>query len=421
VQQAIAIIDIGKTRGKLSLWSLDGGLIHQADRVNDRPVHAGVAQLDVRGISDWLLAALADAARRAEIVAVVPVGHGAAAALLDGDEVACAIDYEAAVPADVARAYDAERDPFEATLSPRLGGGLNLGAQLYWLERLYPDLWPSRGQALLWPQYWAFALSGERASEVTSLGCHSDLWRPLEGRFSDLAVRRGWAERLGPLRGAGEALGPVRPAVAASTGLPPGCRVHVGLHDSNAALHAARGCPELGGGAFSVVSTGTWFVCLAAGGAGPAAYDPAEDMLANVDVAGRPTPTARFMGGRDYEAWMGEALGASADMGLIGEAARLADWRTAPGPLRATRAAVELARRTVRALELVAAEGPILIEGRFAGDAAFGAALAAFRPGQSVYRSRFGDGVAQGALRLALADLRLPPLTPIAPASVLSV
>ena len=210
MQQAIAIIDLGKTRGKLSLWTLDGGLIHQADRVNDRSVVGGVAQLDVAGISAWLTAALADAARRADIVAIVPVGHGAAAVLTDGEAVVAALDYEAAIPAEVASAYDAERDPFEATLSPRLEGGLNLGAQLFRLERLYPDLWPKRGEALLWPQYWVFALSGVRASEVTSLGCHSDLWRPLERRFSDLAERRGWAGRLGPIRGAGEALG--RPA-----------------------------------------------------------------------------------------------------------------------------------------------------------------------------------------------------------------
>jgi hypothetical protein len=69
----------------------------------------------------------------------------------------------------------------------------------------------------------------------------------------------------------------------------------------------------------------------------------------------------------------------------------------------------------------VAAEGPILIEGRFAGDEVFGASLATLRPAQAVWRSSLGDGVALGALRLALPDLRLPPLTPVAPASVLAV
>ncbi len=253
----------------------------------------------------------------------------------------------------------------------------------------------------LWPQYWAWVLSGERASEVTSLGCHSDLWRPAERRFSDLAVGRGWAERLGPLRHAADVLGPVRPALAAELGLPPSCLVHCGVHDSNAALLAARGRPELAGGPFAVVSTGTWVISMAVGGAGPAAYDPAEDMLANVDVDGRPVPTARFMGGRDYESWMGDALGEPGDPALLSSAEGSADWTALPAPLRAALAALQLARRTDRALGLIAAEGPILIEGRFAADDAFVAALARLRPGQRVYRSAIPDGVAAGALRLA--------------------
>ena len=400
MDQAIAVVDIGKTRSKLSLWAADGRRLAERDHLNASAARVP-AQLDLAGIEAWLKRALAEAAREAEIAAIVPVGHGAAAVLMDGDAPVAALDYEADPPRNVAAAYEALRDPFEATLSPRLPGGLNLGAQFHWLERLYPAVWPRGGQALLWPQYWAWMLSGERASEVTSLGCHSDLWRPAERRFSDLARGRGWAERLGPLRHAADVLGQVRPALAAELGLPQRCVVHCGLHDSNAALHAARGLPELAGRPFAVVSTGTWVISMAVGGAGPRAYDPAEDMLANVDVDSRPVPTARFMGGRDYEAWMGDALGEPGDPSLLPSADGEADWAQLPPPMRATRAALQLARRADRALELIAAEGPILIEGRFAADDAFAAALAMLRPSQPVYRSAIADGVALGALRLA--------------------
>jgi sugar (pentulose or hexulose) kinase len=398
LDQAIAVVDIGKTRSKLSLWAAGAGPLRQFDYVNvigaQRP-----RQLDRDGVASWLKRALAEASKLAELTAIVPVGHGAAGVLMAGETAICALDYEAAPPGEVAKAYDRLRDPFEATLSPRLEGGLNLGAQLYWLENLYPQAWPKSARCLLWPQYWAWWLSGEWASEVTSLGCHSDLWRPLEGRFSDLARSRGWGDRLGTLRGAGEVLGLVRPALADELGLPRACRVHCGLHDSNAALHAARGFDELANRPFAVVSSGTWFICFAAGGVGPATYDPSQDMLANVDVAGRPTPTARFMGGRDFEAWMGGAIGTVSDPALLGEAAAL----------------TELARRAVRALKLIAAEGPILIEGRFAADEAFALALARLRPGQTVYRCANHDGVALGALRLAAPHLRLnSPLNAVA-------
>ena len=408
MDQAIVVIDVGKTRTKLTLWS-EGRIVRRADRANAAVSKDGLAQLDVVGIHDWLIAALADVSGSANIAAIVPVGHGAGAVLTRGEDAVAALDYEAAPPADIAAGYDLERDPFAATLSPRLAGGLNVGAQLYWWERLRPDVWPLSGRALLWPQYWAFVLSGVRACETTSLGCHSDLWRPLEGRFSDLAMRRGWAERLGALRRAGDVLGPIRREVAAATGLPADCAVYCGLHDSNAALHAARGLLELSGGPFSVISTGTWFVCLSAGGTETVCYDPAEDMLANVDVDGRPTPTARFMGGRDYEAWMGAAIGAGSEPALLARAEALVDGRTAAPALRATWAALQLARRADRALALINAEGPILVEGRFAHDVAFAVALARIRSRQPVFRSTLVDGVALGALRLAAGGRFSPP------------
>jgi sugar (pentulose or hexulose) kinase len=405
LDQAVAIVDLGKTRSKLTLWAEGGTLLWQDDYANAIDAQTP-RQLDLHGIAGWLKRALAEAAQLARISAIVPVGHGAAGVLMSGETSLCALDYEAEPTAELAEHYDSLRDPFEATLSPRLAGGLNLGLQLYWLERLYPGIWPEAGDFLLWPQYWAWFLSGERASEVTSLGCHSDLWRPLEHRLSDLAVSRGWAGRLGPLRGAGAVLGPIRSALADELGLPRDCRIHCGLHDSNAALYAARGFAELADRPFAVVSTGTWFVCMGAGGAGPTAYDPDQDMLANVDVAGAPTPTARFMGGRDYQTWMGGALGAASDPNLLLQAAGLAEWTRAPDALRATRAALELARYADRSLALIAAEGPILIEGRFAADEAFAVALGRLRPTQPVFRSGIIEGVALGALRLVTGGIR---------------
>lgn len=405
-EQAVAVLDFGKTRAKLSLFSIEGECLLRLDGPAHPLRETDPWRLDLAGLERWAWSALASAARQAEIVAIVPVGHGAAAVLLDGDVPIVALDYEAHMPADADAAYEVLRDPFESTLSPRLPAGLNLGRQLFWLERLYPDLWPGRGAVLLWPQYWAWRLSGERASEVTSLGCHSDLWRPAARTYSHLAIERGWAGRIGGLRHAAEILGQVREPLSGALGLPRRCQVHVGLHDSNAALSAARRLSALSGRPFGLVSTGTWFVVMASGGAGPAAYDQGSGMLANVDVEGRPVPTARFMGGRDYEAMMGEGLGASADPARLGEAAALNAPESASPPLRATWAALELARRTSDALDSVAAEGPVLIEGRFAADNAFAAALAQLRPGGAVHESPLVDGVAEGAYALVKQAIR---------------
>ena len=133
---------------------------------------------------------------RANIGAIIPVGHGAAAAIVRGSRLACApMDYETPIPAALRAQYDTLRDPFADTGSPALPQGLNLGAQLFWLGKLHPDLYAPGTQIIPWPQYWAWLLSGVAASEVTSLGCHTDLLAARPG--TTVATRR--ALRVGKL------------------------------------------------------------------------------------------------------------------------------------------------------------------------------------------------------------------------------
>jgi sugar (pentulose or hexulose) kinase len=424
--EAVAVLDVGKTHAKLSLVGRDGVVVATRARPNATPIVDGRRVLDADGVETWAIGALKAFATATEVAAIVPVGHGAAAALVEGDRLAAPVmDYEVAPPADVAAAYDAERDAFAVTGSPRLPQGLNLGAQLFWQEQLYPEVWPRRAQALLWPQYWAWRLCGEMAAETTSLGCHTDLWRPDAAGWSPLAERRGWAERLGPVRPAREPLGGLRGALAAETGVVSACPVVCGVHDSNASLFAVRGFPELAGRPFTLISTGTWFVTFQSGGGAP--LDPARDTLVNVDVDGRPVASARFMGGREYELILGAALGATptlaAAASLVARAAHTHPGFAPGGPFqgaigaitgapadaaeRAALAALHLALMCDVELDLVGAAGPIVIEGRFAEDPLFGAALAALRPATPVFACPTGgDAVALGAARLFWPELR---------------
>ena len=67
--------------------------------------------------------------------------HGATCALLDahGDLALPVLDYEHDGPDTLAAEYDAVRPPFAETGSPRLPAGLNLGAQIFWQQRRFPD------------------------------------------------------------------------------------------------------------------------------------------------------------------------------------------------------------------------------------------------------------------------------------------
>ncbi|MGH6847676.1 MAG: carbohydrate kinase, partial [Methylocella sp.] len=291
------VLDVGKTLAKLSLWTAGGKLIERRTRPNARVNARGYRALDAHGIEEWMAGVLYEFARIAAVERIIPIAHGSAAAIVrDGALVCAPMDYEDPVPAAERRRYDLERDGFAMTGSPPLPGGLNLGVQLHRLEHLHPVLFKSEATILPWPQYWAWVLSGVAASEVTSFGCHSDLWRPVEGTPSALALARGWASHFAPFRRADVVLGAISPAWAARTGLSPGVCVHCGLHDSNAALLAARANPEIAGNESTVLSTGTWFVAMRTPAAGSpvdiSALPEGRDCFVNVDVFGQPIPSA---------------------------------------------------------------------------------------------------------------------------------
>ena len=435
--RATIVLDIGKTLAKLSLWSADGAMIERRVRANARVTSASYLALDAAGIEAWMAETLRELAKLADVGAIIPVGHGAAAAIIRGGRLACPpLDYEDAMPEGLRARYEAGRDAFSDTGSPSLPDGLNLGAQIFRLESLDTNL-ANDTQILPWAQYWSWLLCGVAASEVTSLGCHTDLWNPLAGKASALAERRGWATRLAPLRGAGEVLGTLTPAWVARTGLPADTEVHCGLHDSNAALLAARGFAEIADSESTVLSTGTWFVAMRsprdAASMDTSRLDEARDCLINIDAFGKPIPSARFMGGREIETLIGldtrridiapdqPALLAALPEVLANGAMVLPSfapgfgpfphgrgrWIAEPGGPDARRAAVSLYAALVAeaSLDLIGTQARLLIEGRFAEGQVFVRALATLRPDLRVYVGKAHNDVSYGALRLLDAAL----------------
>lgn len=403
-------------------------------RGNARPEASPYVPLDVSGTRDWLIGALKGFAGH-PVEAIIPVTHGAAVAgLRDGSLAFTPMDYEWDIPADQLAAYRAGRDAFALTGSPALPAGLNFGAQLHYLE----TLGALDGAVLLpYAQYWAWWLSGSACSEVTSLGCHSDLWNPAGGDFSPMARQRGWAQMFAPLAKAGDAIGTLRPQLAELTGLPATARVHAGLHDSNAALLAARAFPALKGKEATVLSTGTWFIAMRcpAQPVDLSALPEDRDCLVNVDAFGQPVPSARYMGGRELEL-LGERIDVPGTQGLadvLAEGAMILPaqvqdcgpfphgfgrWINRPDAEDERRAAAALyaALMTDASLDLIGAKGALLIEGRFAASELFTRAIATLRPEARVFTAGGEADVSFGALTLVYPDLApATALTPVEP------
>lgn len=444
------VIDIGKTNAKASLWDRHGRLLANRSRPNTMQRTARYRSLDVEGIDLWLLQSLQEFARHAEVARIVPVAHGAAAALLRDEHLfAAPMDYEDEVDTADRSEYAAQRDAFELTGSPALPSGLNLGMQLHRLEQMQGTL-PNDVIIVPWPQYWAWRLCGVAASEITSLGCHTDLWRPMARSFSALASLRGWAARMAPLRMAGEALGNISAEVAKQTGLPADCVVFCGMHDSNAALLAAKGHPEIASDDATVLSTGTWFVAMRSMTRDEhdiGKLSEARDCLVNVDVSGRPVPSARFMGGREAEIIGGiDSFALTVNYNPDALLARLpalvangsyafpsfvrgvgpfpnaiGEWRNKPHDAGEQRAVtgLYLALMADTLLDLIGSRERLLIEGRFAEAVIFVRALATLRPNQRIFLSNAHQDVAYGALRLVSPTLPPPgELTAVEPLAI---
>ena len=416
--RSIAVIDIGKTNAKVVL--IDAGTRQQvAVRSTPNTVrrdglypHADVERL-------WQFIAESLRALHAEhgIDGISITTHGATAALMAGDRLALPVlDYEHIGPEETAAAYAQARPGFAESLSPRLPNGLNLGAQIFWQSRAYGERFAEVTAILTYPQYWAWRLTGVAASEVTSLGCHTDLWAPDRADFSSLADGQGWRNLFPRVKPAASVLGEVLPAAGAEVGLPEGIPVTCGIHDSNASLLPHLGAHEA---PFTILSTGTWTIAMTVGG-DTRLLDPERDSLANVDAFGRPVPTARFMGGREFDLLApGAVEPTDEDLGHVIEDDLQALPSFTPGvgpfpghegrwtvdPLTLTpgqRTAVVslyLALVTQASLGLCGLGREIIIEGPLARNRLFGAALARLT-GVPVRTSGDATGTSLGASML---------------------
>jgi L-fuculokinase len=358
----------------------------------------------------------------AQVDAIVPVTHGATAALVDADGLVLPVlDYEYELPQAQQAHYAVERPPYFATYSPMLPAGLNLGRQLVWQSQAFPKQFRRARHILMYPQYWAWRLCGIAASEVTSLGCHTDLWQPARKQYSSLVERMGWNRLFAPIRPAWAPLNVIKPELALRTGLPTDCRVLCGIHDSNASLLRHLTTTP----APAVLSTGTWVIAAAPGMPLDGLREQA-DMLANSNALGQAVACMRFMGGREFSELTGadpepctvadlqtlieqQTMALPSFAGASGPFAHLAATGAIRGPAPtnsrqryalATLYCVLMSDYCLDALGVSTDGAAIVVEGSFTGNPWFARLLAALRPHQHITSTDDSSGTSCGGWML---------------------
>ncbi|WP_150468397.1 FGGY-family carbohydrate kinase [Francisella sp. SYW-9] len=300
-----AILDIGKTHVKFQVLNDLYDTVFDVSRKNKIIQQELYPHTDIESIWSWFVIQLKQISTLYKISAINISAHGATAAVVDRDSeygtsglLLPIMDYEWEGVCVYDKEYNQIRPAFNKTYSPHLPAGLNLGKQLFFLQRKYSKKLNSNTAILLYPQYWAWRMTGKLISEITSLGCHTDLWDIQANDFSSLVKKMGWEEYFPKLHKADEPLGYISKEFSNETGISQECLVFSGLHDSNASY--LRYMDTSGKVKETVISTGTWIVSFSPFSSVDQICEE-RDTLVNIDIHGKAICCARFMGGREFE------------------------------------------------------------------------------------------------------------------------
>lgn len=421
--EVMAVFDLGKTNSKLFVIAADGTILGQSRTPPVWCLHGDIRVLDEPRLRGWMDEALAEAVRTHGVTRIMFSGHGCTFALVgDGRLVHPILDYEQEPPDEIAARIDAIVPDFVETFSPRLPLGFNFGRHLLWLEECVPDVLGKAEAILTYPQFWSWAFSGTAVSEVSYLASHSHLWAPFKDDFSSLVDARNWRGKMPALLPAGAPVGTHE--LALDDGRVASLTVHNGVHDSNASLYYYR---SLGLDDFTLISTGTWVIIF--NGACPVeALDEGRDMLVNVAVDHRPTPTIRFMGGREYDvasAGWTQPISLQAVTAVMAAGVFALPSFAPGGPLpggpghfigptvtgeeRAAAALLYVVLMSDLSLDLITSTNTIVIDGGLLKLKHFAGLLAALRPRQTVLISDTAEGSACGAAALAFQSIGITP------------
>ena len=174
----IAILDIGKTHAKVILFDaneMEELAVYQ--KKNEIVNNSIYPHFDIKNLKRFIISSLQKISKNFQVNSIFTSTHGACMALMSKGELALPVlDYEFEGPDQYRDEYNDIRPNFSQSGSPRMDSGLNLGAQLFWQSKNFPEKFAMVDQILFWPQFWSYWLSGIAASEISYASSHSDLW-----------------------------------------------------------------------------------------------------------------------------------------------------------------------------------------------------------------------------------------------------
>jgi L-fuculokinase len=313
----IVVFDVGKTNKKLFLFDEQYRIVsEQSENLPLAMDEDGDECEDLAALTEWVRRSLAQVmASRDDELNVRAVNFSAYGASLvhigaDGKPVAPLYNYLKTYPEALKRrfydTYGGEVTLSIVTASPVLGS-LNSGMQLYRIKYEQPELFERIRFSLHLPQYLSYLVTGNAVSEITSIGCHTNLWNFPQHDYHEWVYREGLIEKLAPIvpswtafGGGGVVGGTEGVTVGGTAGVVlGGVLAGVGLHDSSAAM-----IPYLQSfrEPWVLISTGTWCITMNPFNDSPlTAAELEQDCLCYLSYQGRPVKASRLFAGYEHE------------------------------------------------------------------------------------------------------------------------
>ena len=299
MKNVIAIFDVGKTNKKLFLFDENYKIVFERSaRFIEITDEDGFPCENLDSLKLSVFDSLREVFRIKEfnIKAINFTGYGASLVYLNEELRAFAplYSYLKPYPESLRKqfydTYGGEEEFSFCTASPVLGS-LNSGMQLYRIKYEKPELFKQIKYALHLPQYLSFLISGKVYSDITSIGCHTNLWNFQKNEYHEWVYQEGIYEKLAPIHSCTKVVPASFPGNDYSVG--------IGLHDSSAAL-----IPYLMNfqEPFILISTGTWCISLNPFNHSPLTKEELKnDCLSFMSYEGKPVKASRLFAGNEHE------------------------------------------------------------------------------------------------------------------------
>lgn len=295
----IAIFDIGKTNKKLLLINESYQLVYEeVIQLSETVDEDSFPCEDIYLLTGWVKRAFETILKdeRFIIKAVNCSAYGASFVYVNKERsvIAPLYSYLKPYPENLREQFYQSRGGesfFSKQAASPVLGSLNSGMQLYRIKNERPGLFNEIAFAFHLPQYLSFIFSHCLATDITSIGCHTNLWNFDTQNYHQWLHEEGLAHLFPPI-------------IQSAAGIPflYGGKKYIagiGLHDSSAAL-----IPYLISfkEPFILISTGTWCISLNPFNDAPLTCEELQnDCLCYLSYEGKPVKAARLFAGFEHE------------------------------------------------------------------------------------------------------------------------